>query len=601
MTTSKPETAKRQITGRRLLLLLLLPLLGGVAYWLYPAAANRILTLDGEQAWKTQDAPPRRQIIWQPAQPAAVPSLPKAAQASVLRPQLSPDGQTLYLTLRTANHDLDIYQSHLTNDHWEPVTRIEPLASSGDDIGPTFSADGATVYFYSDREGGLGGFDLYRSERTATGWGPPVSLGNRVNTIADETDPFVSPDGKTIYFSSNQSPNMSKDDQSTRPTRSPDRWTSTLRAAIGFNQYNLFRAQRVSGEAPWGEAAPLTSLNRSDANDGSPYVDPTGSFLYFASDRPQRDGEAKNFDIYRARIRQVGHGAPENLGEGINTPFHELEPALGQRGFEIYFSRSGAETAAARYDLYQSHAIEVEVLEGRDYSQLSSLAAFFRRVVFGLMDLFKVHWWWVGLLLLGAALLASLIWYLRRMSFQRASVPVFFVWAMAIHLILGAGSFYVYFDSDLLKSVKKTFRSMLVASKIPSEELHQSHKPGQEAYEKVADLRSVQTVQTSDVVRQITENPNMAIVSDSAIPQLPSRTAVTLESLPRVQVKPVLQEPVSAPQALDRQINVNESIAETTVAINTPEAVDAEVAKLVRPRTDTRLNRQTPAEALMPK
>ncbi|MFP6672801.1 MAG: hypothetical protein VB857_15435, partial [Pirellulaceae bacterium] len=413
MTTSKPETAKRQITGRRLLLLLLFPLLGGVGYWLYPAAANRILTLDGEQAWKTKDAPPRRQIIWQPAQPAAVPSLPKAAQASVLRPQLSPDGQTLYLTLRTANHDLDIYQSQLTNDHWEPVTRIEALASSEDDIGPTFSADGATVYFYSDREGGLGGFDLYRSERTATGWGPPVSLGNRVNTIADETDPFVSPDGKTIYFSSNQSPNMSNDDQSTRVTRSPDRWTSTLRAAIGFNQYNLFRAQRVSGEAPWGEAAPLTSLNRSDANDGSPYVDPTGSFLYFASDRPQRDGEAKNFDIYRARIRKVGHGAPENLGEGINTPYHELEPALGQRGFEIHFSRSGAETAAARYDLYQSHAIEVEVLEGRDYSQLSSLAAFFRRVVFGLMDLFKVHWWWVGLLLLGAALLASLIWYLR--------------------------------------------------------------------------------------------------------------------------------------------------------------------------------------------
>ncbi|MFP6602981.1 MAG: hypothetical protein VB862_10670, partial [Pirellulaceae bacterium] len=70
MTTSEPKTAKRKITGRRLLLLLLFPLLGGVGYWLYPAAADRILTLDGEQTWKTKDAPPRRQIIWQPAQPA---------------------------------------------------------------------------------------------------------------------------------------------------------------------------------------------------------------------------------------------------------------------------------------------------------------------------------------------------------------------------------------------------------------------------------------------------------------------------------------------------------------------------------------------------
>ena len=230
MTTSEPKTAKRKISSRRLLLLLLLPLLGGVGYWLYPVAANRILTLDGEQTWKIKDAPPRRQIIWQPAQLAAVPSLPEAAQASVLRPQLSPDRQTLYLTLRNNNHDLDIYQSHLTNDDWEPVTRIDALASPGDDIGPTFSADGATVYFYSDREGGQGGFDLYRSKRTATGWGAPVSLGNRVNTIADETDPFVSPDGKTIYFSSNQSANMSKDDEATRLTRTPDRWTSTLRA-----------------------------------------------------------------------------------------------------------------------------------------------------------------------------------------------------------------------------------------------------------------------------------------------------------------------------------------------------------------------------------
>ena len=603
MSTSEAKPASRYRIRRLLLLLLLVALLGGLGYWLYPSASDRMLTLDGRQHWTIDDAPPRRQIIWQSAEPAPSPELPPVAQESILRPQLTADRQTLYLTLRNEQHDLDIFQSQLVDDHWMPPVRIDALTSAGDDIGPTFNAEGDTLYFYSDREGGQGGFDLYQSQQTASGWGPPTSLGPKVNTLADEIDPFLAPDGKSLYFSSNHSANMSNDDTASRMTRTPDRWTSTLRAAVGLNQYNLFRSRRADATTPWDTAKPLTTLNRSDANDGAPYIDPSGAFLYFASDRPRGEGEARNFDIYRARVRQVGHGTPENLGQGINTQQHELEPALSQRGFAIYFSRSdedSAATGAPSYRLYHSKAIEVEVLDGRDYSRLSSVAAAFRRVVFGLLNLFKAHWWWLCLLFLAAALIASLIWYLKKLSFQRASVPVFFVWAMAIHLILGAGSFYVYFDSELLQSVKKTFRSMLVASKLPSDELHQSHKPGQEAYEKVADLKSVETVQTSDLARQITENPNVAVASDSAIPQLPTRTAVTLESLPRVQVQAIVQQPVQPQSEIDRQADVKESIAEKAVAIDAIKNIDAEVAQLVRPRTQTSLNRRTPAQPTLP-
>ena len=53
----------------------------------------------------------------------------------------------------------------------------------------------------SDRPGGAGEGDLYVSYRTAGAWGAPVSLGSAVNTPAYEYTPWVSADGKWLYFS----------------------------------------------------------------------------------------------------------------------------------------------------------------------------------------------------------------------------------------------------------------------------------------------------------------------------------------------------------------------------------------------------------------
>ena len=594
--TDSNRPAPRGNRRRQLLLWLALVVpLALMGYWLYPRAADRMLTLDGQQQWTMSDAPPRRQIIWQPAHLVRLPPFPEASQSSIVRPQLSADGSTLYFTLRNQQHDLDIYRSQLKDGVWQAPEPMPTLNSVAEDIGPALAPDGKTLYLYSDREGGRGGFDLYRSVLGDDGWMPPVNLGSKVNSLGNECEPAIAPDGKSLYFTSNQSPNMRRERSEVKSTRSGDRWTSTLRSALGFNQYNLYRTRRNSTEDEWDEAKPLTSLNRSDANDGSPFVDHTGSFLYFASDRPQRNAETKNLDIYRARIRNLGHGEAENLGPGINTPGHELEPSLSRHGFQIYFSRSVEaeyDSATAAYDLYQSTAVEVEVLNSRDFGRLSTVAAVFRRVIFACLDFLRAYGWLICLILLIAAVVASVIWYLRRASLRRASVPVFFVWAMVIHLILGAGSFFVYFDNELLQTVKKTFHSILVAAKVSSDELHQSHKPGQEAYEKVADLKSIKTVRTSDVVRQVTETPNVAIPSDSAIPQLPARSSVTPDSIPRVQVEALVAEPVKRPEPLERQIDVKESIAEAAVKIELPEQTNQQVKSLVVPRSEPTLLRK---------
>ena len=65
------------------------------------------------------------------------------------------------------------------------------------------TTDGKTLYFSSDRPGGQGGLDLYKSDMGSDGtWGPATNLGSTINTKYDEDCPFVSYDGSLLFFSS---------------------------------------------------------------------------------------------------------------------------------------------------------------------------------------------------------------------------------------------------------------------------------------------------------------------------------------------------------------------------------------------------------------
>lgn len=70
------------------------------------------------------------------------------------------------------------------------------------------SPDGQTLIFASDRPGGKGGIDLWRCTLEGGEWSAPENLGAPINTEADEDYPSFSPDGKTLYFSSNSSKSM---------------------------------------------------------------------------------------------------------------------------------------------------------------------------------------------------------------------------------------------------------------------------------------------------------------------------------------------------------------------------------------------------------
>jgi len=115
---------------------------------------------------------------------------------------LSADGQTLYIY--RANGNGDLYQSNLANNLWtKPLRMSDQINSVGKESCITVSGDGKVLYLVSNRPGGYGMGDIYKSIKDANGnWSNPQNLGPTVNTQYDELGIYVTPDGRMLYFSS---------------------------------------------------------------------------------------------------------------------------------------------------------------------------------------------------------------------------------------------------------------------------------------------------------------------------------------------------------------------------------------------------------------
>ncbi len=130
---------------------------------------------------------------------------------------ISPDGQYLFFTGCNRPDGFgrcDIYISQKEGSNWsKPLNLGFPINTKGWESQPSLSADGHTLYFVSDRRGGLGSYDIWKSILQPDGkWGVPENLGPNINTPYDEQSPFIHPDNKTLYFSSNGWPGMGNKD-----------------------------------------------------------------------------------------------------------------------------------------------------------------------------------------------------------------------------------------------------------------------------------------------------------------------------------------------------------------------------------------------------
>lgn len=127
-----------------------------------------------------------------------------STRASEVRASVSPDGQRIVWgsTGREGGAGgRDLWQARLVDGRWQDARPLE-INSAADDSDPVFSADGKWLYFFSSREGGRGGGDLYRAPVHGDGYGAAVNLGAAVNTAGDEWAPTPAGDGKHLLFAS---------------------------------------------------------------------------------------------------------------------------------------------------------------------------------------------------------------------------------------------------------------------------------------------------------------------------------------------------------------------------------------------------------------
>jgi outer membrane protein OmpA-like peptidoglycan-associated protein len=191
---------------------------------------------------------------------------------------VSADGQTLYMSLcrrPDGAGDCDLYQSQLAGDQWTaPQNLARPLNSPEWDAQPSVTADGNSMYFSSRRAGSIeGSEDLFVSYRTTSGtWTPPQNLNEPVNTRFNERSPFISADGKTLYFSSNGHP--------------------------GFGNHDLFMTRKLD-DGTWSEPVNLGRPINSYGDDAFLTIPARGDKIIYSSQRANARGP---LNLYEAQL-----------------------------------------------------------------------------------------------------------------------------------------------------------------------------------------------------------------------------------------------------------------------------------------------------------
>jgi len=131
--------------------------------------------------------------------------VPVAHDYNVGTAGISADGQKMLIFLGGATDPGSLFQITKSGDDWSKPSLITPTLNTPKYIESTASItpDGKVIYFASDRLGGQGGMDIYQTHLLPNGsWSQPVNLGTAVNTKADEDAPFIHPDQKTLFFTS---------------------------------------------------------------------------------------------------------------------------------------------------------------------------------------------------------------------------------------------------------------------------------------------------------------------------------------------------------------------------------------------------------------
>ncbi len=191
---------------------------------------------------------------------------------------ITQDGKFLFFTGCNRPDGLgrcDIYVSSKKGDDWgKPFDLPPPVNTPGWESQPSISSDGRTLYFTSNRKGGYGGYDIWKSTLTDKGWGEPVNLGPNINTAFDEQSAFIHPDDSTLYFCSNGWP--------------------------GLGGMDLF-VSRLGKDGQWGKPVNLGYPINTNGDENGLTLTAEGSHAFYSSNSL---GGYGGFDIYTFELPQ---------------------------------------------------------------------------------------------------------------------------------------------------------------------------------------------------------------------------------------------------------------------------------------------------------
>lgn len=170
----------------------------------------------------------------------------------------------------------DIFGTQIQGKNTVAENLGKPVNTEGWESQPSFSSDGKTLFFVSERPGGYGKSDIWKTELGENGkWSVPENLGDKINTAGDERTPFMHADGHTLYFSSDGHPGMGRQD--------------------------IFMA-RLNDEDEWSEPRNIGYPVNTHADESGFVVNAKGDSAYFAA---KREGGYGGLDIYRFAIHKT--------------------------------------------------------------------------------------------------------------------------------------------------------------------------------------------------------------------------------------------------------------------------------------------------------
>lgn len=209
---------------------------------------------------------------------------------------ISADGQEMLIFVGGENNTGSIYTITKEGKGWtSPVDIGNRVNSRYLETTASITPDGKTLYFASNRPDGLGGMDIYKSERQSdSSWGKAENLGPGINTPYNEDAPFIHPDSKTLFFTSDGHNTMGGTD--------------------------IFKSYSVGGK--WREPENLGYPINTPTNDNYFTLTANGKTGYFSS---ERKGGKGGQDIYFFEMPENEANIPLTLIKGRILAGEELK------------------------------------------------------------------------------------------------------------------------------------------------------------------------------------------------------------------------------------------------------------------------------------